>query len=51
MAKLSEDCQLACKGIQFNWGPEHSEAFQALKKELTSAPVLAYYDPSKPVVL
>ena len=52
MAELSEDlCQLTCKGVQFNWGPKHSEAFQALKRELTSAPVLAYYDPSKPVVL
>ena len=52
MAELSEDlCQLTCKGVQFNWGPEHSETFQALKKELTSAPVPAYYEPIKPVVL
>ena len=32
MAELSEDLhQLTFKGVQFNWGPEHSEAFQALK--------------------
>ena len=52
MAELSEDLhQLTCRGAQFNWGPEHSEAFQVLKMELTSAPVLAYYDPSEPVLL
>ena len=27
------------------------EAFNALKEELTSAPVLQYYDPKKPLVL
>ena len=33
MAELSEDLhQLTCKGVQFNWGPEHSEVFEALKK-------------------
>ena len=43
MIELSEDlCQLTCKGVQFNWVPKHSEAFQVLKMELTSAPVLAY---------
>ena len=32
MAELSEDLhQLTCKGVQFNWHPEHSEAFLALK--------------------
>ena len=52
MAELPEDLhQLACKGVQFNWGLEHTDAFHALEKELTSAPVLNYYDPSKPVVL
>ena len=33
MSELLEDmCQLTCKGVQFNWGPQHSEAFQALKR-------------------
>ena len=52
MPELSEYlCQLTCKAVHFNWGPKHSEVFQALKKESTSAPGLAYYDSSKPVML
>ena len=52
MAEISEPlCQLACKGIPFIWGPEHKEAFQLLKREISTAPILQYYDPKKPVVL
>ena len=52
LAELSNDLhQLTCKGIPFNWGPEHMEAFNALKEEITSAPVLWYYHPKKPLVL
>ena len=52
LAELCDDLhQLTCKGITFNWGLEHTEAFSALKEELTSAPVLWYYDPKKPLVL
>ena len=51
-AELSDDLhQLTCKGIPYNWGPEHKEAFNALKEELTSASVLQYYDPKKSLVL
>ena len=33
MAELSEDLHLlTCKGVQFNWDPEHTDAFHALKK-------------------
>ena len=52
MAEISEPlCQLTCKGIPFIWGPEHTEAFQLLKREISTAPILRYYDPKKPVVL
>ena len=52
MAKISEALrQLTCKGIPFIWGPEHTEAFQLLKREISTAPILRYYDPKKPVVL
>ena len=52
MAEISESlCQLTCKGIPFIWGPEHTEAFQLLKREISTAPILQYYDPKKPVVL
>ena len=30
---------------------EHTEAFQLLKREMSTAPILQYYDPKKPVVL
>ena len=52
MAEISEPLrQLTCKGIPFMWGPEHTEAFQLLKREISTAPILQYYDPKKPVVL
>ena len=52
MAEISEPLhQLTCKGIPFIWGPEHIEAFQLLKREISTAPILQYYDPKGPVVL
>ena len=35
----------------FNWGPEHQQAFTQIKKEISSVPVLAYYNPKKQTVL
>ena len=41
MAEISEPLhQLTCKGIPFIWGPEHTEAFQLLKREISTAPIL-----------
>ena len=37
--------------VPFQWGPEHTEAFASIKKEIIHAPVLKYYDPKKPTVL
>ena len=37
--------------VPFHWGPEHSQAFTQMKTEISSAPVLAYYDPKKKTVL
>ena len=35
--------------VPFSWGPEHQAAFQQMKKEISCAPMLAYYNPrSKP---
>ena len=52
MAEISEPLhQLTCKGILFIWGPEHTEAFQLLKRDISTSPILRYYDPKKPVVL
>ena len=46
MAEISEPLhQLTCNGIPFIWGPEHTEAFQLLKREISTAPILRYYNP------
>ena len=37
--------------VPFNWGPEHQAAFLQMKKEISCAPVLAYYNPKKQTVL
>ena len=48
-AHLSELAELICELVKervpFNWEPEHDEAFSLIKKELTAAPILAYYNP------
>ncbi|GFX83267.1 hypothetical protein TNCV_4988611 [Trichonephila clavipes] len=42
---LAEPLQSLLKsGVEFHWGPEEVEAFNSLKKALTSAPVLGMYD-------
>ena len=43
--------ELAKERVPFNWGLEHDEAFSLIKKEVTAAPTLAYYNPKKPTVL
>ena len=50
--ELSEPLgQLTCKDTPFTWGPEHDEALKALKKEISAAPTLRYYDPCQPLML
>ena len=52
LSELAEPiCELAKERVPFNWGPEHDEAFSLIKKELTAAPILAYYNPKKLAVL
>ncbi|GFS70624.1 hypothetical protein TNCV_520341 [Trichonephila clavipes] len=42
---LAEPLQSLLKsGVEFHWGPEEVEAFNGLKKALTSDPVLGMYD-------
>ena len=37
--------------MPFNWGPEHQEAFNQMKREIVRAPTLAYYNPRKKTVM
>ena len=51
-AALSEPLQqLTCKDTPFTWGPEHDEALKALKKEMSAAPTLRYYEPHQALLL
>jgi hypothetical protein len=43
--------KLMRKDISWNWGPEHTEAFETLKKAFATAPVLAMYDFTKKTIL
>ena len=52
LSELAEPIhELAKERVPFNWGPEHNEAFSLIKKELTAAPILAYYNSKKLTVL
>ena len=52
LSELSEPIrELSKERVPFNWGPEHREVFDAIKKELVKASILAYYDPNKEMVL
>ena len=39
------------KGMEFQWMKQHSIAMETIKKFLTEAPVLRYYDVTKPVTV
>ena len=41
--------KLLQKDIDWQWGEEKEASFQKLKQMASSAPVLGYYDPSKPL--
>ena len=52
LSELTEPIRDLCREkVPFNWGPEHDGAFQLIKKEIATAPILAYYNPKKPTVL
>ena len=43
--------ELLGKNVPFNWSTTHDNAITQIKQTLTSAPVLGYYDVTKPVTL
>ena len=43
--------ELSKERVPFNWGPEHKEAFDAIKRELVEVPILTYYDSNMETVL
>ena len=43
--------ELLHKDVAFIWGESQNDSFNTLKNDLCSAPILKYFDPSKPVKL
>ena len=54
-ARLSELAkpiiELSKDKVPFDWGPEHQEAFNSIKREITNAMILANYNPRKETIL
>ena len=52
LSELAEPIRELLKDkVPYNWGPGHQQGFTQMKKEISSAPVLAYYNPRKQTVL
>lgn len=52
LASLQEPIRaLTRKDVKWHWSNECQAAFENIKTKLTEAPVLAYFDPSKQVVI
>ena len=52
LSKPSEPIrELSKEKVPFNWGPEHQEAFNVIKKEMAKVPILPYYDHNKETIL
>ena len=52
LSELAEPIrELSKDKVPFNWGPEHQQAITEMKKEISSAPILAYYNPKKHTML
>ena len=52
LSELSEPIrELSKEKVPSNLGLEHQEAFNVIKKEIAKAPILAYYNPNKEMVL
>jgi hypothetical protein len=43
--------ELLEKEVDWHWDERHSAAFDKLRKSITSAPVLKYFDPAQPITL
>ena len=51
-SELVEPIRELCKDkVPFNWDPEHQDAFKLMKREIATAPILAYFNPRKQTVL
>ena len=52
MSELAEAIrELSKDKVPFNWESEHQAAFQQMKKEISCAPVLSYYNSKKQTML
>ena len=52
LSELAEPIrELSKEKVPFNWGPEHQGSYKLVKKEITAASILAYYNPRKTTIL
>ena len=52
LSELAEPIrELSKDKVPFNWGSEHQVAFTQMKQKISSAPMLAYYNPKKQTML
>ena len=52
LSKVTEPLrQLVCKNTQWCWLQAHNQAISKIKQMFYEAPVLRYFDPSKPITL
>ena len=48
LSELAESIrELSKDKVPLNWEPEHQQSFTQIKKEISSVPVFAYYNPKK----
>lgn len=55
MPRLSDVCEplrrLLDKDVEWHWLPKHEAAIEEIKRLVTTAPILRYYDSTKPVTI
>ena len=44
-------CELTKKSTHFQWTADHQHVFNKLKNALTTAPVMAYFDTNKEIII
>ena len=43
--------EITRENVKFKWGPEQQKAFETLKESITSEDTMAYFNPTRPIVV